>query len=275
MKQPADHAIEVVRDDYPTGPFRAAILDFDGTLSLIRRNWQDVMVPMMVDLLADTPAAESRGQLEKCVADFVARLTGRQTIYQMIRLAEEIGRRGGRPLEPIEYKHRYHDLLWGKVRGRIDALRSGSAEPDEMTVPGSRELLTRLQRAGLELYLASGTDLKYVEDEAALLQLDQFFGGRIYGARDDYQNFSKAMIVEQILDATGIDGRQLVGFGDGFVEIEKVKAAGGLAVGVASNEETRRGVDAWKRERLIEAGADFVVPDYRELDRLLDMLGVP
>lgn len=41
------------------------------------------------------------------------RLNGRQTIYQMVQLADEVRRRGGIPLEPLAYKNRYHDLLMG------------------------------------------------------------------------------------------------------------------------------------------------------------------
>ena len=64
-------------------------------------------------------------------------------------------------------------------------------------------------------------------------------------------------------------GREIVGFGDGFVEIEEVKKVGGLAVGVASNEDSRQGVNDWKRNRLIKAGADIIVGDYRRLSELL------
>nr|HPO37699.1 hypothetical protein [Kiritimatiellia bacterium] len=61
--------------------------------------------------------------------------------------------------------------------------------------------------------------------------------------------------------------------GDGYVEIADCKAAGGLAVAVASDETARSGrCDAWKRERLIGAGADLVIPDYRESAPLLDYL---
>jgi phosphoglycolate phosphatase len=61
----------------------------------------------------------------------------------------------------------------------------------------------------------------------------------------------------------------LVAFGDGFVEIEDAKSAGGIAVGVASNEATRQGIDTWKRERLIQAGADLIIPDFREQEALI------
>ena len=62
-----------------------------------------------------------------------------------------------------------------------------------------------------------------------------------------------------------MDGASLLGFGDGYVEIQNVKAVGGTAVAVASDEAGRSGKpDAWKRDRLIGAGADVVIPDYRD-----------
>lgn len=270
MKTPS--AIEIVRADYPRGPFQAVIFDFDGTLSLLRRNWQDVMIPMMVDILAATGTRETREQLSAHVEEFVMRLNGRQTIYQMIQLAEEVAQRGGQPLEPLAYKHRYHDLLWQQVGGRVAAVRSGRTPPDEMAVPGARDLLAALVARGLPLYLASGTDLKYVHDEVEVLGLRPFFEPRIYGALDDYKKFSKALVIAQIIRDTGVSGQHLVGFGDGFVEIEEVKKVGGLAIGVASNEDTREGVNDWKRRRLIRAGADLIIGDYREREELLSLL---
>ncbi len=144
--------------DFPRGEFRAALFDFDGTLSLIRRNWQAVMIPMMVDVLIETGTSENREQLAQHVEEFVMRLNGKQTIYQMMQLADEVKQRGGGTAkQPLEYKHQYHDLLWQQVGGRIESLRAGRVSPDEMTVPGSRELLTALRDRGLSLYLASGT----------------------------------------------------------------------------------------------------------------------
>jgi len=266
--------IEIVNPDFPRGPFRAAVFDFDGTLSLLRRNWQDVMIPMMVEILAATGTSETQEQLREVIEDFVVRLTGKQTIYQMMRLAEEIKARGGEPLEPLAYKHQYHDLLWAQVEGRVNAVREGRVAPDEMMVPGSRELLDSLRARSLPIYLASGTDLKYVQDEAALLELDSYFGPHIYAALDDYRKFSKAMIVAKLLQDTGVSGAEIIGIGDGYVEIEEVKRVGGFALGVASNEDTREGINDWKRRRLIEAGADVIVGDYRELPAILKLLGL-
>src|SRR5439155_3283585 len=111
--------------------------------------------------------------------------------------------------------------------------------------------LEGLRRRGMTLYLASGTDLKYVRQEAELLGLTPYFGEHVYGALDDYRSFSKKMIIDKILRDNGLQGEELLGFGDGFVEIEEVKHAGGVAVAVASDEAARRGVNAWKRERLV------------------------
>jgi beta-phosphoglucomutase-like phosphatase (HAD superfamily) len=264
--------IEILRPDLPRGRFRSVLFDFDGTLSLIREGWPDVMIPMMVEVLRETGTAESDAELQAAAEEFVMRLNGRQTIYQMIQLAEEVLRRGGKPLDPLLYKHRYHELLMQRIHGRLAALETGAAKPQEWTVPGSHALLDNLRQRGLTLYLASGTDLKYVRHEAELLGLIPYFGDHIYGALDDYKSFSKKLVIETIIQAHALHGDELLGFGDGFVEIEEIKRAGGVAVAVASDEAKRRGINAWKRRRLIEAGADIVIPEYRQQERLLQFL---
>lgn len=264
--------IEILRPDLPRGRFRSVIFDFDGTLSLIREGWPQVMIPMMVRELRETGTSESEAELTAAVEEFVMRLNGRQTIYQMIQLAEEVSRRGGRPLEPLAYKHRYHDLIMQRIESRLAALTAGAARPEDWTVPDSHALLGNLRRRGMTLYLASGTDLKYVQNEVELLGLTHYFGPHIYGALDDYKNFSKKMVIERILRDNNLHGDELLGFGDGFVEIEEIKRVGGVAVAVASDEENRRGVNTWKRQRLIQAGADLVIPEYRQHERLLRYL---
>lgn len=268
-----DTRIEVIHPDFPRAKVEAVLFDFDGTLSLIREGWPDVMIPMMVEHLARTPAAEPRDELGCRVEEFVMRLNGKQTIYQMIQLADEVRQRGGSPLDPLEYKRQYHDLLWARISGRVAALDQGATPPDLLTVPGSLELLERLSRSAARLYLASGTDLVYVQNEVRALKLDRFFGEHIYGAIDDYRNFSKKMVIERLVGQLRLQPGALVGFGDGFVEIEEVKRAGGVAVGVASDEKFRTGINDWKRNRLIQAGADIIVPDYRDLESLLGLLG--
>ncbi|MGD9497525.1 MAG: HAD family hydrolase [Armatimonadota bacterium] len=263
--------IEIINGRFERGRIRYALFDFDGTISLIRQGWQDVMVPMMVDVLAEVGSGESREQLTALVREFVDRLTGKQTIYQMIELAEQVRRRGGDPLDPLAYKHRYLELLWQRIEHRVTGLRAGSIDPEQMRVPGSLHILDALRQRGVACYLASGTDQPYVLDEADALGLSDRFEG-IYGALDDYKSFSKAMVIDRIIREHDLSGPELVGFGDGYVEIRNVAEVGGIAVGVATDEERPGRIDTWKRNRLIVAGAHLIIPDFREHERLLAWL---
>jgi phosphoglycolate phosphatase len=264
---------EIVNPCLEPSHIRHALFDFDGTISLIREGWQGIMVPMMVESLLETPEHESREELFASVTDFIGKLTGKQSIYQMIRLCEEIRRRGGKPLSPLEYKRIYHDRLWAHIKGRVADLRSGKIQPEEMMVPGVATMLETLRNRGVTCHLASGTDEVHVRDEVSALQLSQYFHD-IHGAVDDYRSYSKKMVIERILDKNHLKGFEFITFGDGYVEIEDTKSVGGIAVGVASDEARRKGINEWKRRRLIEAGADLIIPDFHEHDHLISYLFV-
>ncbi len=261
--------IEVIREGVSAANARVVIFDFDGTLSVIRSGWMDVMVPLCVEQLIDLRTGEPESKLREVVEEFVWRLTGKETIYQMIALAEAVRERAGQPLEPSQYKKMYLDRLWLKIRHRIEDLRSGAVDPDVYLVPGARQLLQGLAARDLKLYLASGTDEANVKEEAALLGVAHFFEDRIFGAREDLSSFSKALLVQQILSKTGgTKADELLVLGDGYVEIEEVSKVGGVAIGVASSEPECNELDQWKRERLIRAGADFIIPNYTQLNDL-------
>jgi phosphoglycolate phosphatase-like HAD superfamily hydrolase len=265
-------SIEVLRPGAAATGAKAALFDFDGTLSIIRSGWVEVMVPMMVEELAGLKTGESEADLRAVVEEFVSRLTGKQTIYQMIQLVEEVTKRGGEAKDPLEYKYRYLDLLMDKIRHRLDDLRTGKAAPDNYLVPGSRALLEALKERGLKLYLASGTDEFCVLDEASLLDVTRYFDGGVYGAQDDYKSFSKAILIQRIIQDTGVPGEAIVGFGDGYVEIQNVKQVGGVTVGAATDEPACLAVDSWKRNRLAGVGADYIVPNWLRHRELLSLL---
>jgi phosphoglycolate phosphatase-like HAD superfamily hydrolase len=254
--------VENVRPGVSARHARVVLFDFDGTLSLIRSGWMNVMVPMMLEILADLKTGESEEQLRALIEEFVWRLTGKETIYQMIAFADAVEARGGKPLDPLVYKKMYLDLLWQKIEKRVEGLRKGQTDPEQFLVPGSRALLERLKDKGLKMYLASGTDEIYMKEEARLLGVTPYFDGGVYGALDDYKSFSKAILIQRILSTAEFQGNEFLGFGDGYVEIEEVKNVGGVAVGVASEEPACSRVDEWKRRRLIGVGADYIVPNY-------------
>lgn len=263
--------IEIINRVHATRA-QVVLFDFDGTLSIIRSGWVETMVPMMVEILANLKAGESEAELTGIVREYVGRLTGKDTIYQMIELADQVAKRGGKPEDPLVYKRRYLDLLWLKIRDRVEALRSGNVSPEQYLVPGSRALLESLKERGLKMYLASGTDDKDMKEEARLLDIARYFDGGCWGALDDYKTFSKAILIQRIIGAAEAKGEEFLGFGDGFVEIENIKQVGGIAVGVATDEPECQRVDDWKRDRLVKVGADYIVPNFLELPRLQETL---
>lgn len=262
--------IEFAQGFVPRRGITHVLFDFDGTLSLIRQGWPEVMGPMFVEMLPRCDG-ETESDLHKLAFDDIMRLNGKQTIYQMIQLAERIRERGGEPREPLWYKHEYLRRLDARISTRVEGLRAGSIPADELLVWGARALLEELVRRGLKLYLASGTDELFVRREAELLDVARYFGPHIYGAQDNYQTFSKKIVIERILKENKIAGAQLLAFGDGYVEIENTKQVGGLAVAVASDEANNGSgrMDEWKRQRLMGVGADMAIPDYHEARALL------
>ncbi|MEO8597285.1 MAG: HAD family hydrolase [Candidatus Solibacter sp.] len=244
-------------------PFaRAAVFDFDGTLSLIRSGWLDIMIAMMTEVLAALGTGESEAELRAVVEPFIWRLTGKDTLYQMIALAEQVTLRGGTPEDPRVYKQEFLNRLFAVSGQRIRQLRERSAPDDHFLVPGARAMLEDLRARGLRLYLASGTDHEHLKEEADLLDVTRYFDGGIFGALPDPEAFSKRMLVERILSEPGMRPHHLLGFGDGPTEIEEVKRVGAVAVGLATDEPECRVTNPWKRRNLIEIGADYIIPNY-------------
>lgn len=264
--------IEIHRE-IETGNICHVVFDFDGTISLIRDSWQNVMVPMMVEVLQiETDTPETREELEAIVVEFVDSLTGKQTIYQMIQLSEEIEKRGGKPKAPLAYKDEYNRRLLPVVERRIAELAAGTLPAETLRVPMALEFLQSLRALGVNCYLASGTDVEFVRNEAELLGVATCFDGGIFGALREYKKFSKAMVIQKILTDFDLRGSQLLIVGDGYVEIENAKAVGAIAVGVASVEDNIYNMNADKRERLIRAGADIIIPDFQDGAQLLKYL---
>jgi phosphoglycolate phosphatase len=238
--------VEQIRPGVSASKARFVLFDFDGTVSVIRAGWVDVMVPMMVEILAGLKTGESDAELTAIVEEFVALLTGKQTMYQMVELARQVELRGGTPLDPLQYKKMYLSLLHAKIRYRLEELRRGEVSPEKYLVPGAR-----------------------------LLDVHRYFNGGVFGALDDYKSFSKKILIQRVIASSGCLGEDFLGFGDGFVEIENVKEVGGVAVGVATAEPECMEVDPWKRKRLVGVGADFIIPNFLCRKELLGALFPP
>ena len=175
------------------------------------------------------------------------------------------------PPAPEALLQLYLARLDAVLRGRLDAINQREISADGFVIAGARVLLNELRQRGVKLFILSGTAEPDVRREAELLQLKPFFGDRIHGSTPG-QEFSKKDIIDRIMAEEGIVGSQLLSFGDGPVEIEFTKAVGGRAVGVASDEEKNGSgvIDPDKREHLLRAGADAIIPDYRNTRWILD-----
>jgi len=264
--------LETIRPGASAPGARAALFDFDGTLSLIRSGWLNIMLDMMVETLAPLSPDEPVDQLRDHSLELIWPHTGKDTLFQMIEFAEAIRARGGTPLDPQVYKQRFLDALFQISDERIASVRDGRCPPDAYLVPGSRALLEDLRARGLTLYLASGTDHDRLLEEAALLDIARYFDGGIYGALPDPDAFSKGMLVARIVSGPGMHPSMLIGFGDGPTEIDAVHGAGALAIGVATDEPQCRITNPFKRRSLIASGADYIIPNYLCRKSLLPVL---
>lgn len=151
-------------------PIKAAIFDFDGTISTLRCGWEQVMERIMLNRLS--PSGMSEEELLKLIRAYIEESTGIQTIYQMEWLAGQVERLcGTTPLDPWEYKDEYNEALLHMVNERIERLEKGEADPDEFLVAGSRRFLQLLAEKGIDIYIASGTDDVDLQREAALLKI--------------------------------------------------------------------------------------------------------
>jgi len=162
--------------------------------------------------------------------------------------------------------------LMEMVNSRLARLDSGEFVAEDFTVKGSVQFLKNLVDKKIRCYLASGTDLHDVTNEAGKLGYAGLFGDEIYGSVGDINKFSKRKLIARIIENHGLEGPQLCTFGDGPVEIAETRKRGGITVGIASDEVRRRGLNPAKRERLIKAGADIIVPDFRQGEKLLEYL---
>ncbi len=279
-RQAAGSEIEIVRD-LPAGlQIRHAIFDHDGTLSTLREGWEGIMAPMMVRaILGEHYDRADEGLYNKVVehvARFIDRTTGVQTLVQMQGLVELVRQFGlvpaGEVLDMHGYKAMYDRDLLATVARRLEKLKRGQLAAAEFQIAGAAAFVARLHAAGVKLYLASGTDVSHVAAEAHALGYAHLFEGRIFGAVGDVAVEAKRMVLERIFREHGLAGPQVATFGDGPVEIRETRKYDGVAIGIASDELRRFGLNPLKRSRLIRAGADLIIPDFSEGDELARIL---
>ena len=258
----------------PTGPVTTVLFDFDGTISTLRCGWEDVMEPLMVELIAG--ASQPTPEIVDLVRAYIDESTGIQTIFQMKWLVETVRQVGLNPNpadDPWLYKAEYNRRLMQTVLQRRRSLVDGSGLREDFMIRGSEDCLRRLVDQGVQLYVASGTDDLDVKQEVEALGLAAYFT-RITGAPAGRENCSKESVIRELIGQQGVRGDQLAVVGDGKVEIAIGRENGARTLGVASDERALAGVNPVKRTRLVQAGADAIVGDFTDAGLMNDFFGL-
>ncbi len=268
--------IDILDAHIEKGKVKHIVFDFDGTISTLREGWENIMGPLMVEMIT---GGKKNSRVEERVKEFIEKTTGIQTILQMEGLVDMIKEFGYIPPSEIRdalyYKTLYRNRIIELVKKRMNRVTDGEVPLDFYLIRGAREFLEKLYKKGYILYLASGTDKKDVINEAKFLKVDQYFKGGIYGSLDNIEEYSKHKVMQDIIETNNLQGPELLVFGDGPVEIRDSRAHGGIGVGVASYE--KEGEGGWnpdKIKRLVNAGAQILIPDFSVADPIIDYLSL-
>jgi rfaE bifunctional protein kinase chain/domain len=275
-----DSEIELCYQSIPFGRIKHAVFDNDGTISTLRQGWEQIMAPVMVKAILgdkyETADETLYHKVKSRVADYIDQSTGIQTIIQMEALVEMVKEFGivadDDILDKFGYKEIYNNALMEQVNRRIEKYKRGELDINDYIIKGASEFLKDLKDKGIKLYLASGTDRQDVIAESEALGYAQLFDGGVYGAVGDITKYSKKMVIEKIMAENKLQGPELVVFGDGPVEIRECRKRDGIAVGIASDEIRRHGLNIEKRTRLVKAGAHVIVPDFSQHKTLIKLL---
>jgi len=208
-------------------------------------------------------------EIERRLLSDIFSQNGKPSIHQMELFCERLQAIGRNSPHRQELLDEYQRALRTTIQERVAAIRL-SGSPGDFIICGAKTILQTLHRRGITLIILSGTVEHEVRAEADLLGLSSFFGRHIYGSPSQGP-FSKRDVIDRLMSEEKIEGQHLLAFGDGPVEIQFTKAVGGLGIGVASDEDHNGShkTNPFKREQLIRAGADAIIPDYADADALL------
>ena len=262
------------------GKISHIIFDHDGTISTLREGWPRAMEMVMMKAILGSSNESAENELldrvRKRILHFIDQTTGVQTLVQMYGLVDLVAEFGCVPPHEIlnahQYKEVYDTALMEFVGQRITECAENETARGKYTISGAVDFVKTLYERDIKIYLASGTDEEDVRREATVLGYAGYFAA-IVGARGDVAHEPKRVALRTIFEIVGDGGSDCIAvIGDGPVEIREAKRCGAFAIGVASDEINPNRLDAAKRKRLILAGADLIISDFRSMDRLLNLI---
>ncbi|WP_138756030.1 HAD family hydrolase [Paenibacillus sinopodophylli] len=256
---------------------KAVVFDFDGTVSTLRAGWEEIMRPFMYEsIVGNSKLSEEQVEaLVREIDEYIDQSTGIQTVYQMRWLTATVKEKAWNNLvlDEWEYKAIYNERLLERVEQRIKLLSEGKLKAEDYLIKGAVAFIQELHSRGIEMYVASGTDHPDVVREAEVLGIAPYIT-EIAGAPVGKAECSKEKVLQDLIRDKGLSGQELAVIGDGKVEIALGKEAGGISLGLASDEEKREGLNTVKQKRLEAAGADWISGDFGNRGEWLAQLGL-
>jgi phosphoglycolate phosphatase-like HAD superfamily hydrolase len=272
--------IEIIRP-FDGRNITTVLFDFDGTLSRERDGWVNLMVATCSAAIVQAVPGISVAEAVEWVIKDIEQTIGIPTYQQMKRLADEISKRGGSCLSPQRYKDVYNDALTAMVSTSHQKLKDSGLKIEDLRVPGAIDLLIELEKkfGKKALFLSSGTDIQPVQESVKILGFEKFFEDRIIasGSTGNSDDRPKQLIIEKLIQERNLQPGQLLTFGDGVPEIEYTNQSGGICIGVLTPDQSHYEFHGHftidrKREKLIKAGVNILVADFRYASKLIEIV---
>lgn len=247
---------------------KAAIFDFDGTLSALRCGWEKIMLPLMTEYTSE----EAENECKKYIDDSA----GIQTIHQMKWLCEKVkecNNPKNAPLDPWFFKEEYNKRLIKSVNEKKKTVDNNPVLAEKYIIGGAVNFLKTLKHNGIMLFAASGTDEQDVINESKTLGLFGYFES-VNGALPHSESCSKEAVITKLIKELCIPPESILICGDGKVEIQLGIQNNCITLGIASDEEKLVGFNKQKEQRLKKAGADAITGDFTELGLLTSWLSL-
>lgn len=258
--------IELLRA--PERKFTLAAVDFDGTMSLIRIGWQQVMHGVMKAALYDYHP--NLTHIDADIRTYIAHSTGQPSIIQMAWVDEQVLLYGGPHRGAQHYLDQFSNAMKSQIDARVASI-TDETTADAFMIAGARQFLQALAQRDIRIALVSGTEYHHLVRESAALKIDSYFDAGIFGPGAHAPGFTKHDAIAQLVARYNVAPGALLSVGDGPVEIKAGKALGGYSLAVASDEQGG-GLDEDKRQHLLDADADAVVANFIHLDTLIQAL---
>lgn len=213
----------------PVTVMPVVILDWDGTVVDLGRNWKGAMYDVFMDHL---PLKAQEHFKE--IVDYINDSEGKHTTEQFKWMIEF-----GNSLDPgwacylgeviMKFEQRMINLSWNKINSEL---------PESYLVPGVIEYLKSCFDAKIDVYVVSGSLKDHIIDIANRLNLHNYFKDIYAITKNDIFNgthFSKDEGVKKVIGLYA-PGTKFVGFGDTESDMELYRVNGVYANLVGMNK---------------------------------------